>query len=263
MRWKTLAVCSTLAVCIGVGVWWLWAQQREYTSGAANLLHIYSDEQNTDPNVQGSTNGVQPNPPSPSPHQESEKPAPSTTTHGQNGQSGQSGQNGAQISQQTANTSDVHAHTSASNSTPAPSTTVETTPSDSTNTSETTPSTTPEAIFSIIGSEGGIRTPLAEGDTVYTITQKMMENYPLPDFDYGKDGRWQYSINGESENTPVEERVLQPGDLLEWHPVLPPPQESTSNASPSTSLPAETSTESSSTPSTNEDTSTSPSNPSV
>lgn len=256
MQWKTLAVCGTLAVCIGAGAWWLWAQQREYTSGATNLLHIYSDGQNTDPNVQGSTSGVQPNPPSPSPHQEGEKPTASATTHGQNEQSGQSGQNGAQISQQAADTSDVHADASASNPTLVPTPTVETAPSDSPAPSESTPNTAPEAIFSIIGSEGGIRTTLEEGDTVYTITQKMMEDYPLPDFDYGKDGRWQYSINGESENTPVEERVLQPGDVLEWHPVLPPPQESSASTSSSTSLPAEIFTENSSTPPTNEDTTT-------
>ncbi len=263
MRWKTLAVCGTLAVCISTGAWWLWAQQREYTSGATNLLHIYSDGQNADPNVQGSTSGVQPNPPSLSLEQETDKLVPSATTRGQNKQSGQSGQNGTQISQQTADTSNTHADTSASNPTLAPTTTVETAPSESPAPSESTPSMAPEAIFSIIGSEGGIRTTLEEGDTVYTITQKMMEDYPLPDFDYGKDGRWQYSINGESENTPVEERVLQPGDVLEWHPVLPPPQESSPSTSSSTSLPAEISTESPSTPSTNENTSTSPSTPSA
>lgn len=218
MRWKIIAGCTAVVLCICAGLW-LAVQQQETVSGAANLLHIYSDQEDTNPS--DSTGGVQPSPPAPQGENiQSSKPSgnPSKPNRGTVNSTPSST---ASPSQQESSTSELAAT------------------SEEPESSEPETSTAPKATFSIIGSEGGITAPLEEGDTVYSVTEKMMEGYPLPDFDYGEQGLWEYSVNGELSDVPASEYVVQNGDVLEWHPVLPP----AATTAPVTELePSETST---------------------
>lgn len=216
MRWKIIAGCTAAVLCICVGLW-LKVQHQQSASGATNLLHIYSDQQNVDANTPDTTGGVQPSPPAPQP--ENNQPSKSSGTQ----------------NKPNTNTSTTAVTTS------------ETITQPETEEPEPETSTTPEATFSIIGSEGDVTATLEEGDTVYSVTEKMMEGYPLPDFDYGEQGLWEYSINGEISDIPASEYVMQNGDVLEWHPVLSSPAvdvaPSTSTAPsepPEAATPAET-----------------------
>lgn len=229
MRWHQLAVGGLLALCLGTGAWLLWAQQQEYASGAANLLHIYSDEPQTGQDVQSSGGGVQPSPPAAYLPQEAQGSPSSAGAQKTDSQTVQTGI--AQTHTSTApNQPDADGTTASALSTTSESS-AEPSGTPCGTEASATGDGTPQATFSIIGSECGINTPLETGDTVYTLTQKMMEEYPLPDFDYGESGLWQYSVNGQQQDTPAQDYVLEPGDLLEWHPVLPQPEQSTS-ASP-------------------------------
>lgn len=223
MRWKIIAGCTAAALCL-CAVLWLTVQQQESASGAANLLHIYSDQQDAD-TTDPTTGGVQPDPPDP--HRENDTPSKTSGTQ----------------SKPVGNTTNPAPSDSAAPSQQEPST-----PTTTEGPAEPSVSTTPEATFSIIGSEGGVTATLEEGDTVYSVTEKMMENYPLPDFDYGKQGLWEYSVNGETSDVPADQYIVENGDVLEWHPVF--SQPSTDTDAPSTSAESENESTSEAAPST-------------
>ncbi|MGI6029946.1 MAG: hypothetical protein ACOX7F_00400 [Eubacteriales bacterium] len=73
--------------------------------------------------------------------------------------------------------------------------------------------------LSIGGSEGSFTMPFRDDFSVEAFTQAALEEYPLLDFDYGRQGRWYYTINGQPVEEPAETRILQEGDSVVWYPV--------------------------------------------
>lgn len=75
-----------------------------------------------------------------------------------------------------------------------------------------------DLVLAIAGSEGSFTAAYAPGATVESLTRQALEEYPILDFDYGREGRWSYSVNGEEQSVPPGQFSLEEGDSVLWHP---------------------------------------------